>query len=64
MTIGTFRPYLTGGNPLYNYEHGVGGRYWHKQILFNAGVKGDVTDDIKYDVSFSCGPVQVLRRRA
>lgn len=55
MTIGTFRPYLTGGNPLYNYEHGVGGRYYHKQILLNASVKGDVTEGIKYDVSYSWG---------
>jgi iron complex outermembrane receptor protein len=55
MTIGTFRPYLTGGNPLYNYEHGVGGRYWHDQILLDAGLKGDVTADIKYDVNLSYG---------
>ena len=55
MTIGTFRPYLTGGNPLYNYEHGVGGRYWHDQILLDAGLKGDVTSEIKYDVNFSYG---------
>jgi iron complex outermembrane receptor protein len=55
MTIGTFRPYLTGGNPLYDYKHGVGGRYYQKQMLFNAGVKGDVTESIKYDVNFSWG---------
>jgi iron complex outermembrane receptor protein len=55
MTIGTFRPYLAGGNPLYNYEHGVGGRYWHDQILLNAGVKGDVTSEVQYDVNFSYG---------
>ncbi len=55
MTIGTFRPYLTGGNPLYDYKHGVGGRYYQKQIVLNAGVKGDVTADIKYDVNFSYG---------
>ncbi len=55
MTIGTFRPYLTGGNPLYNYEHGVGGRYWHDQILLDAGLKGDVTSGIKYDVNLSYG---------
>ncbi|HEY2750101.1 TonB-dependent receptor domain-containing protein [Phenylobacterium sp.] len=55
MTIGTFRPYLTGGNPLYNYEHGVGGPYWHDQILFDAGVKGDVTSNTTYDVNFSYG---------
>jgi iron complex outermembrane receptor protein len=55
MTIGTFRPYLTGGNPLYDYKHGVGGRYYQKQILLDAGVKGDVTETIKYDVNFSYG---------
>jgi iron complex outermembrane receptor protein len=55
MTIGTFRPFLTGGNPLYNYKHGVGGPYWHQQILFDVGVKGDVTHDVQYDVNFSWG---------
>ncbi len=55
ITIGTFRPYLTGGNPLYDYKHGVGGRDYQKQILLNAGVKGDVTAGIKYDVSFTYG---------
>jgi iron complex outermembrane receptor protein len=55
MTIGTFRPYLTGGNPLYNYEHGVGGPYWHDQILLDAGLRGDVTPEIKYDLNFSYG---------
>ena len=55
MTIGTFRPYLTGGNPLYNYQHGVGGPYWHEQILVDAGLKGDVTSTIKYDLNFSWG---------
>ncbi len=55
ISVGTFRPYLTGGNPLYNYQHGVGGRYWHDQILLDAGVKGDVTSDIKYDVNLSYG---------
>jgi len=55
MTIGTFRPYLTGGNPLYNYEHGVGGPYWHDQILLDAGLRGDLTDAIKYDLNFSYG---------
>jgi len=55
MVIGTFRPYLTGGNPLYNYEHGVGGPYWHDQILFDAGLKGDVIEGVKYDLNFSYG---------
>ena len=55
MTIGTFRPYLTGGNPLYDYQHGVGGRYWHDQILLDVGLKGDVTSDIRYDVNVSYG---------
>jgi iron complex outermembrane receptor protein len=55
MTIGTFRPYLTGGNPLYDYKHGVGGPYWHEQILFDVGVKGDVLPEVKYDVNFSWG---------
>ena len=55
MQIGTNRPFLTGGNPLYDYKHGVGGPYWHQQILFDVGAKGDVTSDIKYDVNFSWG---------
>lgn len=55
MTIGTFRPYLTGGNPLYDYKHGVGGPYHQEQILLNAGMKGDVTQTIRYDVNFSYG---------
>src|SRR3954451_20230384 len=55
MTIGTFRSYLTGGKPLYNYSHGVGRRYGDEQILLDAGLKGDVTPDIKYDLNFSYG---------
>jgi iron complex outermembrane receptor protein len=55
LQIGTNRPFLTGGNPLYNYQHGVGGPYWHEQLLFDVGLKGDVTSDIKYDLNFNWG---------
>ena len=55
MTIGTFRPYLQGGNPLYNYEHGVGGRYYHEQINLSATLKGDVTPAIHYEASLTYG---------
>lgn len=53
--VGGFRPYLAGGNPLYNYTHGVGGRYWHEQINLSATLKGDVTNDIHYEGSLTWG---------
>jgi iron complex outermembrane receptor protein len=55
LTIASFRPYLTGGNPLYNYQHGVGGPFSREQILLDVGVKGSVTQDITYDVNLSYG---------
>lgn len=55
LQVGTFRPFLTGGNPLYNYTHGVGGRYWHQQIDLSVGLKGDLTSAIHYDTSLTWG---------
>jgi iron complex outermembrane receptor protein len=55
MTVGTFRPYLTGGNPLYDYKHGVGGNYWHEQINLSAELKGNLTSGIYYDASVTWG---------
>jgi iron complex outermembrane receptor protein len=55
LSVGTFRPFLTGGNPLYNYTHGVGGRYWHEQINLNAELKGDITSGLHYDASVTWG---------
>jgi iron complex outermembrane receptor protein len=55
LAVGTFRPYINGGNPLYNYEHGVGGDYWHEQINLSASLKGDVTEAIHYEASLTWG---------
>ena len=55
LTVGTFRPFLQGGNPLYDYKHGVGGRYWHEQINLSATLKGDVTNAIHYEGALTWG---------
>jgi len=53
----------TGGNPLYNYQHGVGGPpTWHDQILFDAGVKGRRHLDHHLRRQLRLRPLQVLRR--
>ena len=55
LPVGGFRPFLAGGDPQYNYAHGVGGRYWHDQINVSATLKGDVTRDIHYETSLTWG---------
>ncbi len=55
LPVGSFRPFLQGGNPFYNYKHGVGGRYTHSQINLSASLKGDVIPAVHYEASLTYG---------
>jgi iron complex outermembrane receptor protein len=55
LAVGGFRPFLADGNPIYNYKHGVGGRYWHEQINLSATLKGNLTDAVQYEAALTWG---------
>src|SRR5207302_11120449 len=58
ITVGNWRPYLAGGNPLFNYGESFGVRQ-HEQWRASADLKGDFgawgASDIGWDVNLTYG---------